>query len=81
MTVPARPPCCVRSRRICFADASHPKNTGVLLRDTERLRAGGNRHIDWWEEMTANTYLGRAWDQAQLGLRMGDELRVATYRR
>lgn len=46
-------------------------------RDVDRLRAGGNRHIDWWEEMAANpqlrsdNYSQSAWDQAQLGLRLG----------
>lgn len=40
-------------------------------RDVDRLRAGGNRHIDWWEEMAANTQLKRAWDQAAFGLRLG----------
>jgi phage terminase large subunit-like protein len=46
-------------------------------RDVERFRAGGNRHIDWWEEMAANPMLGTqddergAWNQAQLGLRLG----------
>lgn len=40
-------------------------------KDVDRLRAGGNRHLDWWEEMAANTQLKKAWDQAQLGLRMG----------
>lgn len=40
-------------------------------RDVDRFRAGGNRHIDWWEEMAANPQLRRAWDQAALGLRMG----------
>lgn len=43
-----------------------------FLRDVDRLRAAGNRHLDWWEEMAANTQLGRAWDQAQLGLRLGE---------
>lgn len=41
------------------------------LRDVERFRAGGNRHLDWWEEMAANAYLREAWDQAQFGLRLG----------
>lgn len=41
-------------------------------KDVERLRAGGNRHIDWWEEMAANSQLSDAWDQAQLGLRLGN---------
>lgn len=40
--------------------------------DIDRLRAGGNRHIDWWEEMAANPQLGKAWDQAQMGLRLGE---------
>ncbi len=39
--------------------------------DVDRLRAGGNRHLDWWEEMAANRQLRRAWDQAQFGLRLG----------
>lgn len=41
-------------------------------RDVDRLRAGGNRHIDWWEEMAANPQLRKAWDQAAFGLRLGD---------
>jgi phage terminase large subunit-like protein len=41
-------------------------------RDVDRLRAGGNRHIDWWEEMAANPQLEDAWDQAAFGLRLGD---------
>jgi phage terminase large subunit-like protein len=41
-------------------------------RDVERLRAGGNRHIDWWEEMAANPQLKKAWEQAELGLRLGE---------
>jgi phage terminase large subunit-like protein len=41
-------------------------------RDVDRLRAGGNRHLDWYEEMAANAQLADAWDQAQLGLRLGD---------
>lgn len=46
-------------------------------RDVERFRASGNRHLDWWEEMAANPMLGTqedeqgAWNQAQLGLRLG----------
>jgi len=51
-------------------------------RDVDRLRAGGNRHIDWWEELAANRQLGKpdedgnldeksAWVQASHGLRLG----------
>jgi phage terminase large subunit-like protein len=40
-------------------------------REVERLRAAGNRHIFWWEEMAANPMLERAWDIAFAGLREG----------
>jgi len=46
------------------------------MREVERLRALGNRDIDWWEEMAANTQLGAAWDQAALGLRAGEGYRA-----
>lgn len=50
--------------------------------DVDRLRAGGNRHLDWWEELAANRQLGKpdengnldeksAWVQASHGLRLG----------
>lgn len=39
--------------------------------DTERLRAGGNRCFDWWEELAAWRELQRAYDQAIFGLRLG----------
>lgn len=41
-------------------------------RDVDRLRAAGNRHIDWWEESAANPQLQAAWEQAEFGLRLGD---------
>lgn len=41
-------------------------------RDVDRLRAAGNRHIDWWEEAAANPQLSSAWEQAEFGLRLGD---------
>jgi len=47
-------------------------------RDVERLRAAGNRDIDWWEEMAANSQLGDAWDQAALGLRAGRPHSIAS---
>jgi phage terminase large subunit-like protein len=40
-------------------------------KDVDALRAGGNRHIDWWEEMAANRNLAEAWKQAKAGLRLG----------
>jgi phage terminase large subunit-like protein len=39
--------------------------------DVDRLRASGNRHLDWWEEMAANRQLEDAWQQAAFGLRLG----------
>lgn len=40
-------------------------------KDVDRLRATGNRHLDWWEEMAANRQLAAAWEQAKFGLRLG----------
>lgn len=46
-------------------------------RDVDRFRAGGNRDLDWWEELAANPMIrvekadNNAWDQAQFGLRRG----------
>lgn len=51
-------------------------------KDVDRLRAGGNRDIDWWEEFAANPMIRsakkqgeawgqNAWDQAWFGLRRG----------
>lgn len=40
-------------------------------RDVDRLRASGGVTLDWFEEMAANPHLADAWDQAQLGRRMG----------
>lgn len=40
-------------------------------RDVDRLRAAGNRDIDWWEELAAIRHLQAAWDQAKFGLRRG----------
>lgn len=48
-------------------------------RDVDGLRAAGNRHIDWWEEIAANPQFDptparegqSAWDQAEFGLRLG----------
>lgn len=41
-------------------------------KEVERLRAAGNRELDWWEEAGANRQFGPAWDQADLGLRLGE---------
>lgn len=39
--------------------------------DTERLRSGGNRCLQWLEEMAAWRYLDLAWAQMRFGLRSG----------
>jgi phage terminase large subunit-like protein len=39
--------------------------------DVERLRAGGNSHLDWYEELAAWPRLDDAWNQARFGLRLG----------
>lgn len=40
--------------------------------DVERLRASGNRHLDWWEEAAANRQFAAAFEQADFGLRLGE---------
>jgi predicted phage terminase large subunit-like protein len=47
-------------------------------RDVERLRAAGNRDLDWWEEMAANSQLGPAWDMAAFGVRSGRPHSIAS---
>jgi phage terminase large subunit-like protein len=39
--------------------------------DVERLRAGGNAHLDWYEELAAWKQIDGAWNQARFGLRLG----------
>jgi phage terminase large subunit-like protein len=39
--------------------------------DTDRLRSGGNRCLQWLEEMAAWRYLDQAWAQMRFGLRTG----------
>jgi phage terminase large subunit-like protein len=39
--------------------------------DVERLRAGGGRCLDWYEEAAAWRYMDDAFDQASFGLRVG----------
>ncbi len=44
--------------------------------DVDRLRAGGNRHINWWEELAAWRYLDDCVDHAEFGLRLGSDPHV-----
>lgn len=39
--------------------------------DVERLRAGGNRCLAWWEELAAWRYLDTAMEHSRFGLRVG----------
>jgi phage terminase large subunit-like protein len=42
----------------------------------DRLRAGGNVHLDWFEELAAQTHAEAGWVQADLGRRLGRHPRV-----
>lgn len=44
--------------------------------DVERLRAGGNRHLVWAEELAAWRYLDECWQHMRYGLRLGEHPRV-----
>lgn len=44
--------------------------------DTQRLRAGGNRCLDWWEEFATWRQLTGAIDNATFGLRLGNAPRI-----
>lgn len=44
--------------------------------DVERLRAGGNRHLTWCEELAAWRYLDECWQHMRYGLRLGEHPRV-----
>ncbi len=41
--------------------------------DVDRLRAGGNACVDWFEELAADRYAQDAWDQAAFGRRLGHD--------
>lgn len=46
--------------------------------DVERLRAGGNRCLAWWEELAAWRRLEECMDHSRLGLRLGQAVAVAS---
>lgn len=55
-----------------WPNGSEAKLFGAYTKqDVERLRAGGNRHIFWAEELAAWRYLAEAWENMELGLRLG----------
>lgn len=45
-------------------------------RTVDRLRAGGNRCLDWWEEFAAWPMIDDGWEQAVYGLRIGQRPRA-----
>lgn len=66
----------IRSRaggtHVVWPNQSEAKLFGAYTReDVERLRAGGNRHLYWGEEVAAWRNLGDAWENMELGLRLG----------
>lgn len=57
---------------VAWPNGSIAKMFGTHSReDVERLRAGGNRGIVWAEELAAWRYMREAWEQMELGLRVG----------
>lgn len=57
---------------VVWPNGSEAKLFGAYTRqDVERLRAGGNRHLYWAEELAAWRYLREAWENMELGLRLG----------
>ncbi len=65
-------PSAVGGASLFWPNGSRARLIGIpTKRDVERLRAAGNSHIDWWEEMAAIVELPDAWDQAEFGLRSG----------
>lgn len=57
---------------IRWANGSEAKLFGAHTEeDTQRLRSGGNRCLQWLEELAAWRYLDTAWAQMRFGLRAG----------
>lgn len=62
-----------RHVEVLWPNGSRMRLFGAHTReDVERLRAGGNSELDWYEELAAWRYLDKCWEQADLGLRIGD---------
>ena len=57
---------------VIWPNGSEAKLFGAYTRqDVERLRAGGNRHLYWAEELAAWRYIKECWENMELGLRLG----------
>lgn len=58
---------------VVWPNGSEAKLFGAYTKeDVNRLRAGGNRHLYWAEELAAWRYLKEAWENMELGLRLGE---------
>ena len=63
--------------QLWWPNGAHARVFGAWSRqDVDRLRAGGNRHIYWGEEVAAWPQLQDAWENMELGLRMGRNPRI-----
>lgn len=66
-----------RDRIVLWPNGSRARWYGMDKPDSaERLRAGGNVHVDWFEELAAQQYAEAGWVQADLGRRLGRRPRV-----
>ena len=64
---------------VIWPNGSSARLFGAYTReDVERLRAGGNRELDWFEELAAWRYLDECLDNAELGRRLGRPHAVAS---
>lgn len=62
---------------VVWPNGSEAKLFGAYTQsDVDRLRAGGNRHIYWGEEVAAWRHLKEAWENMELGLRLGRNPRI-----
>lgn len=59
---------------VLWPNGSEAKLFGAYTKeDVERLRAGGNRHLFWCDEIAAWRYLKETWENMELGLRLGPD--------
>jgi phage terminase large subunit-like protein len=66
-----------QERVVLWPNGSRARWYGMDKPDSaERLRAGGNIHVDWFEELAAQHYAEDGWVQADLGRRLGKRPRV-----
>lgn len=62
----------INEQSVVWPNGSRARLFGAYTpEDIERLRAGGNSHLDWYEELAAWQKLEDVYVQASFGLRMG----------